>query len=100
MLVWSSGKATKSEDHSRAEYPQAVQNQINNTAYIKYSEFGFTSLAFGRGFVPNPFLSLFPIAGKVTKRAAAADKRLKINSCATQENKLGRRNRPQTYFLI
>jgi hypothetical protein len=36
----------------------------------------------------------------VTKRAAAADKRLKINSPATQENKLGRKNRPQTYFLI
>jgi len=35
----------------------------------------------------------------VTKRAAAADKRLKINSHSTQENKLGRRNRPQTYFL-
>jgi hypothetical protein len=45
-------------------------------------------------------MSLFPTAGKVTKRAAAADKRLKINSGAIQENKLGRRNRPQTYFLI
>jgi hypothetical protein len=45
-------------------------------------------------------LSLFPSAGKVTKRAAAADKRLKINSHSAQENKLGRRNRPQTYFLI
>jgi hypothetical protein len=43
--------------------------------------------------------SLFPTAGKVTKRAAAADKRLKINSCDAKENKLGRRHRPQTYFL-
>jgi hypothetical protein len=45
-------------------------------------------------------LSLFAAAQKVTKNAAAADKRLKINSVATQENKLGRTNRPQTYFLI
>jgi len=50
-------------------------------------------------FITN-YLSLFATAQKVTKNAAAADKRLKINSCAIQENKLGRRNRPQTYFLI
>jgi hypothetical protein len=35
-------------------------------------------------------LSLFAAAQKVTKNAAAADKRLKINSHSVQENKLGR----------
>ncbi|MFO7370472.1 MAG: hypothetical protein R6X09_09405 [Bacteroidales bacterium] len=39
----------------------------------------------GTLFLPN-FLSLFATAQKVTKKAAAADKRLKINSRATQEN--------------
>jgi hypothetical protein len=35
-------------------------------------------------------LSLFATAPKVTKNAAPADKRLKINSHAAQENKLSR----------
>jgi hypothetical protein len=35
-------------------------------------------------------LSLFATAPKVTKNAAAADKRLKINSHTAKENKLSR----------
>ncbi len=46
--------------------------------------------AHDRHVILTSFLSLFAAAQKVTKKAAAADKRLKINSHITQENKLSR----------
>jgi len=46
----------------------------------------------------NYALSLFATAPKVTKNAAPADKRLKINSHAAQENNSARRNRASDIF--